>query len=93
MASGSSQMVKEDYYATLGIDRDADAAEIKKAYRKLAMKYHPDKNPDPAAHEYFANFVAKAYVLSTAFLPKTHRLSYSLCDVTRPEKKPKVEAK
>ena len=44
-------MAKEDYYATLGIDRDADASEIKKSYRKLAMKYHPDKNPGDGAAE------------------------------------------
>ena len=47
-------MAKEDYYSTLGIDRDADASEIKKSYRKLAMKNHPDRNPDyDAAAERF----------------------------------------
>ena len=36
----------ENYYKTLGVSEDADAKEIKAKYRKLAMKYHPDRNPD-----------------------------------------------
>ncbi len=60
-------MAKRDYYEILGVNRDASDEEIKKAYRKLAMKYHPDRNPDkPKAEEQFKE-VKEAYeILSDA---------------------------
>ncbi len=54
-------MAKRDYYEVLGIARGADASEIKKAYRKLALKYHPDKNPDNTEAEAKFKEAAEAY--------------------------------
>ena len=54
-------MAKQDYYETLGVTRDADAAELKKSYRKLAMKYHPDRNPNDAEAEAMFKELSEAY--------------------------------
>ncbi|MCK4502853.1 MAG: J domain-containing protein [Desulfuromonadales bacterium] len=52
-----------DYYSVLGVERGADATAIKKAYRKLAQKYHPDKNPDDKQAEEQFKRVTEAYAV------------------------------
>ena len=54
-------MAKRDYYDTLGIQKGASATEIKKAYRKMAVKFHPDKNPDDKSAEDKFKEAAEAY--------------------------------
>ncbi|KAA8518609.1 hypothetical protein F0562_016083 [Nyssa sinensis] len=48
-------------FSILGLESGASDSEIKKAYRRLSIQYHPDKNPDPEAHNYFVEYVSKAY--------------------------------
>ena len=55
---------KKDYYEILGISKTADENEIKKAYRKLAIKYHPDKNKSKSAGEAFKKVNQAFSVLS-----------------------------
>lgn len=58
---------QRDYYEILGVSKDADADTIKKAYRKLAMQFHPDRNPDnPEAEEKFKECASAYEILSDA---------------------------
>jgi len=60
-------MSKRDYYQSLSVDKTASDAEIKKAYRRLAMKYHPDRNPDNSESEARFKEIKEAYeILSNA---------------------------
>ena len=60
-------MAKRDYYEVLGINKSASADQIKSAYRKLAVKYHPDKNKgDKASEEKFKEASEAYHVLSNA---------------------------
>ena len=65
MSGPQNEWFEKDYYKTLGVDKDASEADIKKAYRKLARKYHPDANPgDAKAEEKFKDISAANQVLS-----------------------------
>lgn len=57
-------MAYKDYYATLGVSKNASQDEIKKAFKKLARKYHPDVNKDPGAEEKFKEINEAYTVLS-----------------------------
>jgi molecular chaperone DnaJ len=59
--SSTRDFIEKDYYAALGVAKDADAAAIKKAYRQLARELHPDKNPDNAGAETRFKEVSEAY--------------------------------
>ena len=54
--------MKKDYYEVLGVSKDASQADIKKAYRRLALKYHPDKSDHPEAEEKFKE-ISEAYAV------------------------------
>jgi len=54
-------MAKQDYYETLGVSREADAEQLKKAYRSLAMKFHPDRNPGDKTAEHKFKEISEAY--------------------------------
>ena len=56
-------MSKRDYYEVLGVSKSADDSEIKKAYRKLAMKYHPDRNQGDADAEVKFKEASEAYAI------------------------------
>src|SRR5262249_10209280 len=54
-------MAKQDYYVTLGVAREAGAEDIKRSYRKLAMQYHPDRNPGDKQAEARFKEISEAY--------------------------------
>jgi len=59
--SGRISMSKRDYYETLEVDRGASEKEIKQAYRRLAMKYHPDRNENSKEAESRFKEIQEAY--------------------------------
>jgi DnaJ-class molecular chaperone len=66
--------MSKDYHAILGVGRDADEKEIKRAYRKLALKFHPDLNKDPEAASRFVEINEAYAILSGKELaPKVQR--------------------
>lgn len=74
MANSSGRSVTTDYYAVLGVRRDANADEIKMAYRRLARRLDPDVNPDPVARERFKEITQAHEVLSDPGKRQMHDL-------------------
>jgi hypothetical protein len=67
----------KDYYSLLGVRRNASPAEIKRAYRLLAVRYHPDKNPDPEVAELFKEITEAYNVLSDSQAKMMYDLKWS----------------
>lgn len=63
-------------FSILGLESGASDSEIKKAYRRLSIQYHPDKNPDPEAHNYFVEYISKAYQALTDPISKENFEKY-----------------
>lgn len=68
--------VEEDYYTILGVTKDAPLAEIKKAYKKKALQYHPDRNPDDKASEELFKKIAIAYQILSDSDKRNHYDKY-----------------
>jgi curved DNA-binding protein len=69
----------KDYYAILGVPRNATPEQIKEAYRRLAKEYHPDKNPSPEAEEMFKLINEAYYVLSDPTSKAEYDAFYYAC--------------
>ena len=63
MSATRAGVSKRDFYEVLGVERDATDQQIKSAYRKLALKHHPDRNPGDAAAEDLFKEAAEAYAV------------------------------
>lgn len=76
----------DDYYSTLELNKDASMDEIRKSFRTLALKYHPDKNKDEGSKEKFMKIVEAYEVLSNASVKKNYDES-----ITIKKNKPKYD--
>ncbi len=80
-----------DYYNILHVNRNTTIGEIKKAYRKLALQWHPDVNKNPNAHEMFITINEAYLILSDEEARTKYNIEYDLCYATTLEPEPEVE--